>query len=251
VAAGLLLAVAFGGSGLVVTQSGLQAVFVVALPRSPHSGFHRWQDALVGGGVALVIAALLSSDPWREATRLRASYVTELASVLRDAADALRAASAEQAAAALERARALEPVLAQWQEALSTGRETTRLSPLRDDRDDTWRLGQQLTKGLSRASRNLRVLIRRSVAALQTGQALPESLPMLLDELAQAIESAPDQAQAGVLALAAKLDPVALGATTLSGQVVVGQLRVAVVDVLEGLGLDQDEARNALPELAA
>ncbi|MCU1595923.1 MAG: putative integral rane protein, partial [Frankiales bacterium] len=34
----LLLAVALGGTGLAITQAGLQAVFVVALPRTPHSG---------------------------------------------------------------------------------------------------------------------------------------------------------------------------------------------------------------------
>ena len=34
-----------------------------------------------------------------------------------------------------------------------------------------------------------------------------------------------------------------------AGQVVVGQLRVAVVDLLEGLGIEHDRARNALPEL--
>jgi uncharacterized membrane protein YgaE (UPF0421/DUF939 family) len=251
VATGLLLAVAFGGSGLVVTQSGLQAVFVVALPRSPHSGFHRWQDALVGGAVALVIAALLSSDPWREAGRLRSAYLAELAAVLRAVSGGLRSGSAEEVGIALERGRALEPVLAQWEEALATGRETTRLSPLREDRDDTWVRGQQLTKGLSRATRNLRVLIRRSVAALQTGQVLPVGLPALLDELAVAVEATTEEARTRMLDLAGKLDPVALGAASLSGQVVVGQLRVAVVDLLEGLGLEHERARNALPELAA
>lgn len=251
VAAGLLLAVAFGGSGLVVTQSGLQAVFVVALPSMPNSGFHRWQDALVGGGVALLVAALLSTDPWREARRLQASYLADLAAVLRAVADGLRSGSAEDVAAALDRARALEPILGHWGEALATGRETTRLSPLREDRGEFWRLGQQQVRGLSRGTRNLRVLIRRSVAALQGGQSLPGCLPGLLDELAGAVESESEQACELLLALAGKLDPVVLGASTLSGQVVVGQLRVAVVDLLEGLGLEHDRARNALPVLAA
>ena len=45
------------------------------------------------------------------------------------------------------------------------------------------------------------------------------------------------------------LDPAGLGATSLSGQVVVAQLRVALVDLLEGLGFDHDRAREALPTL--
>jgi uncharacterized membrane protein YgaE (UPF0421/DUF939 family) len=249
VTAGLLVAVAFGGTGLVVTQSGLQAVFVVALPRAPHSGFHRWQDALVGGAVALLVAAVSSTDPWREARRLQSTYLSDLAGVLRQVATALRAEAEEDVRMALDRARDLEPALAQWQDALETGRESTRLAFLRDDREEEWRLGTQLVRGLNRATRNLRVLVRRSVAALQGGQALPPCLPALLEELAAALEASRDDACAQLMTLAGKLDPDRLGATTLSGQVAVGQLRVAVVDVLEGLGVEHDRARNALPVL--
>ena len=252
VTAGLLIAVAFGGSGLVVTQSGLQAVFVVALPRTPNSGFHRWEDALVGGGVALVVAALLSTDPWRDARRMRVTYLTELAATLREVAEGLRAGSAERIAETLERARRMEPSLAQWQDALITGRETTRLSPLREDRAEFWLTNQQLTRGLTRATRNLRVLVRRVHAALQSGHTLPPALPDLLDELAGALDPglAGEAACKRLLAVAAKLDPVGLGATSLAGQIAVGQLRVATVDLLEGLGLEHDRARNALPALA-
>ena len=251
VAVALLLAIAGGGGGLVVTQAGLQAVFVVALPRAPNSGFHRWQDALVGGAFALLVAAVLSSDPWREARRLRREYVIRLADVLREAARGVRTGSPEHVAAALERGRLLEPGLQRWEEALTTGRETARLSPLREDRPEEWRQGTRLAIGLTRASRNLRVLVRRVVATLQEGQSLPPCLAGLLDEMAAAVEVAAqgDAARAPLLALAAKLDPVALEATSLAGQVVVGQLRVAVVDLLEGLGLEHEVARAALPTL--
>jgi uncharacterized membrane protein YgaE (UPF0421/DUF939 family) len=251
VATGLLIAVGCGGGGLVVTQTGLQAVFVVALPRTPHSGLHRWQDALVGGGVALAISAVISTDPWRDARRIGAGYVQDLAAVLRDVAAALRAQSVDQLDGVLERARALEPALALWQDALASGHETTRLALLRDDREDYWRRGQQLERGLTRGTRNLRVLIRRARAALQGGQPLPDCLPSLLEELAAAVTAAPEEACQQLLTLAARLDPDALGATSLSGQVVVGQLRVAVVDLLEGLGIEHDRARNALPALTS
>jgi hypothetical protein len=249
VTAGLLIAVAFGGTGLVVTQAGLQAVFVVALPRTPNSGFHRWEDALVGGGFALLVAALLSTDPWREAKRQQASYLEQLALVLRDVADGLRAGSVEQIASALERARALDPLLTAWQDALTTGRETTQLSPLREDRDGVGPLGARLLLGLTRASRNLRVLVRRCLTALQVGDGLPVRLPELLDELAAALAPHAEVSRQRLLELAGKLDPAQLGATSLSGQVVVGQLRVAVVDLLDGFGVELDRARDALPEL--
>lgn len=247
----LLVAVALGGTGLAITQAGLQAVFVVALPRTPHSALHRWQDALVGGAVALAVAALLPSDPWREAKRLRQAYVTELAEVLRDAAAGIRAGSAPDVAAALAHGRSLEAVLTRWQAALATGREAARMSPFRGERELFWEDTQRLTTGLSRASRNLRVLVRRCLTALERGQPLPVCAPDLLEQLADAIDPAREGTDAVpvLLDLAARLDPEALGATGLTGSVVVAQLRVAVVDLLTGLGIEHDRARNALPDL--
>jgi uncharacterized membrane protein YgaE (UPF0421/DUF939 family) len=248
----LLLAVAVGGRGLVVSQSGLQAVFVVALPRLPHSGLHRWQDAVVGGTAALLVAALLPQDPWRMARRLRAAYVAELAAVLRDTSAGARAGSTAEVADALARARALEPVLNRWVEALAIGRDTARLTPFRHDRGAAWAEGLRLTTGFGRASRNLRVLVRRVLVAVEGEQPLPAGLVDLLDELADAVarSGSSDEAVGPLVVLAGRLDPVALGAAGLTAQVVVAQLRVAVVDLLDGLGLEQDRARNALPELS-
>jgi uncharacterized membrane protein YgaE (UPF0421/DUF939 family) len=247
----LIAAVAINGGGLAVTQSAIQAVFVVALPRTPNSGFHRWQDAVVGGAVALAMAALLPPDPWKPAMRLRSAYLADLAGVLHDTAEAIRTGSSAMAAEALGRGRMLEPVLAHWENALETGREVQRISPLRRKGDD---MGDaRLVPGLTRATRNLRVLVRRVTVALETGDALPAALPELLDDLGSFIDpaTAAGDAVAPIIILAARLDPVTLGAKTLSGQVVVAQLRVAVVDLLEGLGLDHDRAREALPTLSA
>jgi uncharacterized membrane protein YgaE (UPF0421/DUF939 family) len=248
----LLLAVAVGGRGLVVSQSGLQAVFVVALPRLPHSGLHRWQDAIVGGTAALLVAALLPQDPWRLARRARCTYVAELAAVLRDTSAGARAGTAATVADALARGRALEPVLNRWTDALATGRDTARLTPFRHDRGTAWAEGLRLTIGVSRASRNLRVLVRRVLVGIESDQPLSPQLTDLLDALADAVALAgtSDAAIGPLVELAGRLDPVALDATSLTAQVVVAQLRVAVVDLLDGLGLEHDRARNALPELA-
>jgi hypothetical protein len=201
---------------------------------------------------ALGLAGKPAPDAFLEAAR-RVGVAPDRCAVVEDAAAGVRAGSAEQVEAALDRGRRLEPVLASWHDALVTGRDTARLSPQREERRAFWSAAQKLTRGLSRSSRNLRVLVRRSVAALQEGQGLPECLPALLEELAAAVEQAAsgDAAVGPLVELAAKLDPVALGATTLAGQVVVGQLRVAIVDLLEGLGLEHDRARDALPALAS
>lgn len=243
----LLLAVAVNGGGLAVTQAAVQACFVVALPRTPNAGLHRWQDAIVGGVMALLVAALLPEDPWRRVRSVRTRYLTELAHVLRDTAAAVRTGSSTAAAEALARGRLLDPELATWDLALASGRESSRLSPFR--RGQAPEGEERLLVGITRASRNLRVLVRRVTVALETTEALPAALPDLLDELAQVIDPGTrgDDAVPVLAELAGRLDPVALGATGLSSQVVVGQLRVAVVDLLEGLGLDR--ARELLPSL--
>ena len=67
VAIALMLALALDGGTLVTAQAGLQAGFVVALPRLPGGDGARWQDAMVGGVVALAVAALLPASPWKAA----------------------------------------------------------------------------------------------------------------------------------------------------------------------------------------
>ena len=133
--------------------------------------------------------------------------------------------------------------------SLVSGREAARLSPIRRDKGDP--RDARLVRPLERATRNLRVLVRRVTVALEADQALPTALPEILDELAEQLDpsTAADDAAGPLIDLAGRLDPEQLGASSLSGQVVVAQLRVAMVDILEGIGLDHDRAREALPTL--
>jgi uncharacterized membrane protein YgaE (UPF0421/DUF939 family) len=253
VTAALLLAIAVGGTGLAVIQAGLQAVFVVALPRVPHGGLHRWQDALVGGATALVVAGLLPADPWRDARRRQEAYVHKLADVLHQTAEGIRSASAPLIADALAHGRTLENDLVAWKQALRDGYETARLTPLRATRPQEWVHAEQLASALTMGSRNLRVGVRRAMAAVQEGQLLAAPIPDLLDEMADAVGVLGDAAVARerLQAVAARLDPVGLGAASLADQVLVGQLRVVVLDLLAARGLSLSEARAALPQLGA
>lgn len=252
----LLVVLALGGKGLAVTQAGLQAVFVVALPRVPHSGLHRWQDALVGGAAALLVAALLPADPWREVRRRQAAYLHDLASVLHETARGARAGSGPGVAEALARGRELEPDLHAWERALEDGEETARLSPLRRRRAVEWQQARALTGALTRSTRNLRVLVRRVLASTEAGVPLAVALPELLDELASVLAildgttAGHTSALAPMIALAGRLDPAGLDATSLADQVVVGQLRVTVLDLLVALGMSNESARRALPQLS-
>lgn len=256
VSVALLLGLALDGGALVTGQAGLQAVFVVALPRVPGATFARWQDAMIGGATALLVAAALPANAWRTAQRRSGRYFAELAEVVKEVASGARLMDAGSAAEALTRARALEPVLAAWGEALSTGREISRLSPLSRDRGDIWARQTRLVTGADRATRNLRVLMRRVVVGIEMEHVLPASVPSALDRLADALarlgaDPMDDGGEAARLLtdLAGGLDPEQMRAVSVAALVAVAQLRVTVVELLEGLGASEDRARAALPPL--
>ena len=111
-----------------------------------------------------------------------------------------------------------------------------------------------LASSVDRAARNLRVLVRRVLFAVGNGEPLPPSLPVLLDQVEQVFRllaadprAERTQVTRALVDLAELLDPQLLGADGLSAAVVVGQLRSAVVDLLEGVGVDPARARSALP----
>jgi uncharacterized membrane protein YgaE (UPF0421/DUF939 family) len=252
----LALAVAqfFGGGGLVTTQAGVQAIFLVALPQTPGGGLYRWEDALVGGAGALLVAAVLPGDPARVVRPQAQLLISELAAVAADAAHALREGEAVLADAALERARATQVDVERWTEALRGGEEIGRISPLRRRRRDDLTRYRQALVGVDRAARNLRVAIRRIAAVLDRGEQLPPALAGILQELATTLDRLEPEvggesveAATALAALAARLDPQVLGAHTMSETVVVAQVRSVVVDLLGATGMDVTRARALLP----
>ncbi len=254
VAVALLLAVALDGGALLVSQSGVQAVFVVALPADPGGELARWQDALLGGAVALAVAALLPADPWRPARRSGRAACLGLGLALRTMAGALRDGDVSGAGEALVLARDTQAALDSWAAELAAGHEVARLSPLR--RDPGGRVFAQLAAlqvGIDRATGNTRVLVRRLLSALQTGEALPSALPELLEGYAGLLDRVvADPDDEGLIrtvtAYGERLVP-ALGHGSLSATVALAQLRTAVVDLLTALGLPHERARDALPVL--
>jgi uncharacterized membrane protein YgaE (UPF0421/DUF939 family) len=252
---GMVAAQALGGGQLITAQAGLQGIFLIALPQAD-GGLSRWQDALLGGAVALLVAAAMPGDPARP-VRLRAeSLIGRLEDVVRQAARAIREADVEAAEAALAEARGTQAEVDGWGTALGDGEEISRISPLRRRRRGelgTWR--RELT-GIDLAARNLRVALRRIAAELEHGNGMPAPVADVLEDLAAALgalrhetgRTRPDGLAATTLtALATRLDPDALCADSLSATVVVAQVRSTVVDLLGATGVATEEARALLP----
>src|ERR1700754_4537095 len=110
------------GATLLVAQAGSSAVLVATLlPPGETGGIDRCIDALIGGVVGVLVAAVIPSDPVAPVRRAARSLLDELAVVLTDTAEALRRRDAEGAEAALLRARASQPLIDELRAALRGG----------------------------------------------------------------------------------------------------------------------------------
>lgn len=268
VAVAMVVALALDGAPLVINQAALQAVFVVALPPPPNGYVARWEDALVGGAVALAVAFALPSDP-RPALRGAGSDVVHpVADALRQAVTASRVGDVERAFEALEQARATQPAIDRWRDAVRAGEEVSLLSPLRRHARSEIAAHRRGLAPVDRAVRNVRVALRRLVAAAEDEQAgrdlpdgarqVPEPVLEALDALAGVFYTLPGafrdgEGEGGRRTLAAladvtgRLRPDRVEMPTMHATVVVAQVRSAVVDLLGVPGVPQDEAKALLP----
>ena len=177
----------------------------------------------------------------------------DVSATLRDVVAALRRRDRVLADAALDQARAIEGQLVELRTAASEGVAVVRQSPLLRSHAPAARASSELVVPLDRCARNLRVLARRASVAIARQEVVPEryidlvaALADAADDLARVLdEHAAPSAARGVLervaGLSARVDPRA----GLSAEMIRGQVRSMVVDLLVVAGLDDDDALPA------
>jgi uncharacterized membrane protein YgaE (UPF0421/DUF939 family) len=241
----------FGKSQLFVNQVAVSAVLVFTIPSQRFTG-SRPLDALTGGVVALAVAAVvLPSDPLRLVREAARPVLGELADTLDDVAAALAARDEGAARTALQRARGIDELGTRFSEAAREGRETARFSPARRRARTAIEFYADAATRVDFAVRNVRVLARGAIRALELDDNVPSEVGEALGQLAVAVR-----------ALAAALDSdldftvvrehagraaaiathVLDGTTNLSVSVIVGQVRSTATDLVAGTGLTYDEA---------
>src|SRR3954470_7667440 len=253
----------FLGSGQIfATQAAVSAVLVAVL-QPPGNGISgaRFVDALVGGGVALVVnALLLPADPLRLVRRAAEPALDELALTLEAVAQAIESRDQEQAERALLRARGLDELEERLREAVAVSRETARFAPARRRSRDHVDLYADAAAQIDLAIRNVRVLARGAVRGARLGENLPPEVATAIRDLAEAVArlrdalAEPDRAdavRAPALRAAARATLVLEATGHLSVTVVVGQVRSTAVDLLRGSGLTYEEAAELVREAAA
>jgi uncharacterized membrane protein YgaE (UPF0421/DUF939 family) len=249
----ILIAVFLGGGNLAVAQAASSAVLVVAL--TPHPGtlnLDRFIDALVGGGVGLLIISLvLPLNPLTRVRRAAGQALTQLADAVALTARALRDRDAGRARRALVDLRAAEAPYTDLEESLTIGRESATVSPLQWRRRPALDQYRRSAVHIERATRNARVLARRGASVITDDEPIPDTLPGALEVLADAVRTlredlaaAREPNRARERALDAVRTAAAAYGTGLgfSGSVVVAQLRAAVVDLLRSTGVTEEQA---------
>jgi uncharacterized membrane protein YgaE (UPF0421/DUF939 family) len=211
-------AVLVGGGTVLVTEAAVSAILLASLDPAPTGlSADRLLEALTGGAVALAVSSLVFPlDPQLHVSRAAQALFGRLGRVLEELADALATGDRERAEAALEAARALDEPVRDLGEALETGRETARSSPLRRSVRVELDRYARVARHLDFAVRNTRVLARHVLRFLrsrdETGAELPESIRELglavwalaeeIDEPARATELRLHVSRAAALALA-------------------------------------------------
>lgn len=239
--------------------AGTQAMLVMILLAPDGGVFTRSLDGLVGGLAALLCTAVVPRTPLRTARADARRLVTELAATVDQLAGALLRGDSRASAAAVERVRGTQPLIDGWGAALDSALGVARISPfVRRHRAELERQRTMLA-ALDLATRNLRIVARRTDFLVGDGQPRPELAQVVAafgPGLALLGRSVSDPtvlalARQDLVLLATKLDPQSLiPGARLAEKTLLVILRPLAVDLLTATGASSAEARAALPELA-
>jgi uncharacterized membrane protein YgaE (UPF0421/DUF939 family) len=254
-------ALLLGGSGMLVSQAGVSAVMVVTIERPEGLTPNRFIDALIGGGIALLVSqVLLPRDPVQAVSRAASAVGEQLTRALRETAAALREGDVDRARGALQIARSADPQLDDFADAVDHARETVSVRP------PVWRARARLplyaeaSAQLDYAVRNTRVLSRRAVAVVRragpSAPALADAVGLLADaveELLLHLDDPSDETSSRRYALDAAVRATAVldEDRGLQTSTLVGQIRSTAIDLLRGSGMSEDEAMDALDAAVA
>ncbi|MEH3088808.1 MAG: FUSC family protein [Microbacterium arborescens] len=237
-------------------SAAIQSVIVIAIPGS--MPFMRLIDGSIGAVAALLATALLPRRPLREVTRAARTLFAAFEGASSTVIQALRRGDRVRADRGLEKARALQPLVDDWRASLDSGLAVARISPfLRRQREELQRQ-DRIRASLDLATRNLRVIARRVVYALDDRQPRPLAADLLsqiargADLLGQSIDDIALEPVAleSLRAVATRLDPTTLApGSSLGDQNVISALRPLVVDLLTAAGMPPAEARATMPRI--
>ena len=151
----------------------------------------RFLEALIGGGTALLINALLPINPERMVEEAAHPVFDDSAAVLEDVAGALESGDAERAQNAYLKAREIDARVSGLKETVAAGRETARLAPPRRRSLRHLDLYAAAADQIDLTVRNVRALSRAALSVVRPEDPSPEPLSEAVHTLAAATGPSP------------------------------------------------------------
>ncbi len=260
----MAVAVFLGRGELRVNETVVSAMIIMITFHSSGAGLpvDRFLEALIGGGTALLVNALLPVNAERMVEEAAYPVFAQSVAVLEQVAAALDEGDAERARNAYVSAREIDARVSGLKEAVAAGRETARLAPPRRRSLGHLELYAAASDQIDLIVRDVRALARAALAVVQPGSAAPERLSGAIRELARATESlgayletpgAPGDTRTSALEAAREatvlLEEYEDLARNLAVNAVVDQIHSAAVDIMGGTGMDRGAALRAIGEV--
>jgi len=251
----MVIALLLDASPLLVNQVAIQSLIVVMVLPNPDAAFLRWTDALVGGAVALLAAAVVPAAPLRRPREQAAVVVRRIATLLRTSADSIEDGDVERAMKTLSEARATDALVTELRAAADEGLSVVASSPFRWRHRGGLRRLIDLVEPLDFALRTTRVLARRVAVANYRSEPVPEEYADFLREVAAVTDRMAGELAADRMASAVLDALVDLGrrssalprTSVLSAEVVLAQTRSLLADLLAVTGVDPLAATDLIP----
>lgn len=238
-------------------SAGIQAAIAFMLPLGDFTGM-RILDGAVGGVMALIVTALLPRNPMHVVRRDARALFDDVDGTMNRVSQGLRRGDRIRADRGLVKARDLQRPLDMWGTSISTGQAISSMSPfLRSRRLELARM-KRMQDAMDLATRNLRVVARRALYAVDDGEPRP-ALADLVGEIRRAValvaacvdDAAAEPAARDALGrIAEALDPVELlPEAPLGDQNVILSMRPLVVDLLVAAGEEREVASARIPRI--
>ena len=241
-----------------VTQAAVQSIVVSTLLPDPGQAFLRWSDAVIGGAVALLAAAVVPAAPLRRPREQAAVVVRRISALLRASAESIEDGDVDRAMRTLADARTTDSLVAELRAAADEGLSVVASSPFRRSHRGGLRRLTDLVEPLDFALRNTRVLARRVAVANYRDEPIPPEYAGFLRDLSDVTDGIAEELKADRMATGARERLSALARASselprtpvLSAEVVLAQMRSILADLLAVTGLDPLAATDRIPPLA-
>lgn len=254
------VAVAVDRGPMVAPQAASSAILVATLlPPGSSAGYERMLDTLIGGTIAVLAMALVPVNPLGRARREASALLGVASAVVHETADGLVEHDSERITRALAQARGTQPAVDGLHEQLDGAGELVRISPFyRRSRPEYRRLSTLLTP-LDLGVRNIRVLARRAIVAVDDQVRVPPEFTDLLTHLGEAMEMLADHVYDGpdaptavevtrrLRSVAARARRELVDQSGVTEVVLLAQVRSTLVDMLQVAGLSRISALATLP----